>query len=87
MEDTTEGRGTDRKTGATPVRVERTGLTTNYTNRENDKKERADRDRGALALKKKLCNDKRQRCYSDVIVDQVSSSTCISEISLCQQVS
>lgn len=78
MEDTTEGRGTDRKTGATPVRVERTGLTTNYTNRENDP---------CCCCLLSLCNDKRQRCYSDVIVDQVSSSTCISEISLCQQVS
>lgn len=44
MEDRTEGRETDRKTGATPVGVERTGLTTTCTNRENDKKEKADRD-------------------------------------------
>lgn len=42
MEERTEGRETDRKTGATPVGVERTGLTTNYTNRENDKKEKAE---------------------------------------------
>lgn len=34
-----------------------------------------------------LCNDERQRCYPGVIVDQVPSSMCISEISLCQQVS
>lgn len=43
MEDRTEGRETDRKTGATPLGVERTGLTTNYTNREKDKREKADR--------------------------------------------
>lgn len=52
MEERTEGRETDRKTGAKPVGVERTGLTTNYTNRENDKREKADRHQGALALKK-----------------------------------
>lgn len=61
MEERTEGRETDRKTGATLVGVERTGLTTNYTNRENDKKEKADRDRGALAIKNILTG---RRCVT-----------------------